>query len=153
MAVIRAKRLFTVQLAPSVYTGEEQQSGPVPPPETARAEERGAGELYTPPAGYRAILRHVSITIESMPGYPPGVPNYPATSIWWYSGGTDFRVWHHWWTFHQEVINGISVSFIQAAIDWTPMLVMHPGGYLWASDTSTSPVSFVGSGHELVELT
>lgn len=129
MAVIRANRLWAARVGPEFSRGDGRMS-----------------TLYTAPAGYRAIIRGVTATINS----PPEGSN-PCYVLYLTPAGQATIVLR--WIFFSVPGTGEAADRYLFADSWNPMVVLHSGDRIECANMTSAMLDVTGSGHVLPELT
>lgn len=140
MAIIRSKRLFLTYVPP------------VPPPRDHVSTPdvgndltpRYAQDLYTCPAGYRAILRTTTMVLGSLP--EAGAEPEANLAIRRDDGYYPFR-----WVRFVDYPESVATWVLTDA--WDGMVVLHAGETFMCDNKSTVLLFVTGSGHELPEQT
>lgn len=123
MAIIRSRRLFIVSLPDSGTT-------PV--------------AVFTVPAGYRAIMRHLTSAYSGAPAAGQVLYFYAYVTP---AGGQRTIVHVH---DYGKTWTGAAEEYHWGS-DWNCMLVMHAGDTFWLQNRVTVQVDFQASGHLLPE--
>lgn len=149
VAVIRAKRLWSFQ----VLSGLEEELNPTSLSDTATPElatlpsTPRALQVYTVPAGKRAIIRSITTCLETSPAggaeptgdYYLNLPTNPHTQVML------LRVWF------VDHTTQLAVPVITHV--WNGQAVLHAGEGITLAHSHAGIVHTHGSGHELNELT
>lgn len=139
MAVIRAKRLWVLTLAGARDVPVELPTlGDIPETYFTQAD------LYTVPAGKRAIVRTSSTTLG---GVPPGGTEPTSYLILRRAGGFEDAIRWAWYVDHHSGVANWVLNDV-----WNGQIVMHAGDTMVGRNLTGVPLTFHGSGHELPEL-